>query len=288
MGELDWTGQGALQRGAGRAGVGGDGDHWGVRRGQAALQFVGEHEVGQLGLGVRAAPAVVVLGLQVAEVDPAQLVPVAAHGDHPRSRRGQQSGQDQAGQGEGPEMVGPELQLEAVAGPVVGGHHDPGVVDEQIDPGVAVGDLAGRRADGRQRGQVQGHALGAGAGLGGGDLAGGDPGLVQVPAGQHDPGAVPGQLTGNLVAEAGVGPGDDGDAAGLITDVGRRPRREPPAQPSDLLPGVLLTGARLARALLSRVGLAHAEPPDRSGPAAPAGGRRGPGLIPRRGAYHKL
>ena len=59
----------------------GNGD--GVGPGQPALQFVGEQQVGELGLPVRAHAAVAALGLQIVEADAAEAVAVAADGHHP-------------------------------------------------------------------------------------------------------------------------------------------------------------------------------------------------------------
>ena len=47
--------------------------------------------------------------------------------------------------------------------------------------------------------------------------------LVEVADGEHDVGALGGERGGGLVAEAGVGAGDDGGAAGLVGNVGGGP-----------------------------------------------------------------
>ena len=83
-----------------------------------SLQLVGEHQVGQLGLAVGGDAVVVAVQLQVVEVDAAatHAVTRAADGHHARARRGQHPIEQQAGEGEVAEVVGAELQFEAVLG----------------------------------------------------------------------------------------------------------------------------------------------------------------------------
>ena len=53
------------------------------------------------------------------------------------------------------EMVRADLQLESVFGPPGGWHHQPGVVDQKVQPGVPGPDLRGGLAYRGQRGQVE-------------------------------------------------------------------------------------------------------------------------------------
>jgi hypothetical protein len=55
------------------------------------------------------------------------------------------------------EVIGTELQFEAVGGLALGRPHQPGVVDEQVKPLVPGQDLRRRGADGTQRGRVGAH-----------------------------------------------------------------------------------------------------------------------------------
>ena len=117
-------------------------------RSQPALQFVGEHQVRQLGLPVRAPPAVTaVLPVEVVQVDPSHPVRAARQRDDAVGDLGEQ----QAGQREVAEVVGAELALEAVRGRRWGRAMIAGVVDQNVD---AV-DGVGERADRRQVGQVE-------------------------------------------------------------------------------------------------------------------------------------
>ena len=174
----------------------------GGRRGpggvQPPLQLVGEHQVRQLGLRVGGHPAVAPLGLQVGEIDPAHPVAGAAHGDHPGPGHRQHRLEHRAGEREVAEMIGTELQFEAVGGLAIGRPHQPGVVDEQVKPVVGGQDPVGRGADGLQRGQVKPH-----------DRDGGlrhrrrQPGQrvlgpAGVAAGQHGVRAAPGEHHGHL------------------------------------------------------------------------------------------
>src|SRR6202020_3468161 len=81
----------AAQLGAGRTGVGGDGDGVLAVAGQSVLQLVGEQQVGQLRLPVGGIPVVAVFPLQIVEVDRgANSVAHAANRHHPRTADGQQ------------------------------------------------------------------------------------------------------------------------------------------------------------------------------------------------------
>ena len=140
----------ALEVRRGVARVGGQRAHVGAGLGQAALELEGEEEVGELGLAV-GAPALVaaLLPVEVVEADLAHAV---------RARRTTVTtrsvtwGSSRFVSAKWPEVVRPDLQLEAVLGPTLGDGHDAGVVDEDVEvalPGVGEG------ADGREVGEVE-------------------------------------------------------------------------------------------------------------------------------------
>ena len=51
---------------------------------------------------------------------------------HARPRPGHESGQEQAGEGEVPEVVCAELQFEAVSGHAMGGGHDSSIINKEV------------------------------------------------------------------------------------------------------------------------------------------------------------
>jgi hypothetical protein len=115
----------------------------------------------------------------------AEAVREAADRHHAGARHRQHLLEQQPGQGEGPQVVGAELQLEPVPGGLPGREHHPGVVDQQVDPGVLGPQFAGGGADGIQAGQVEGLDRDVRAGGGAGDAGGGALALLGVPHGQH-------------------------------------------------------------------------------------------------------
>ena len=192
-----------------------------LRRSQPALQIVGEHQVGQLGLAVGGHPVVAAgLPLQVREVDLCpDVVRDARDRHHPGSIHAEQVLQQQAGEREMAEMVGAELQLEAVGGVLLRRVHHAGVVDEQVDPRVG-GRKFGRRGAHRcQRAQIQFvhrhlRARGQLPNAGRRSVA-----LGGVADRHHHSGATGGEHTGRVVAEAGVRAGDDRHSAALVGNV---------------------------------------------------------------------
>src|SRR4029077_11360257 len=97
------------------------------------------------------------------------------------------------------------------------------VVDQQVDGFVIGAQLVGGRADGLQRRQVELLDGDTGAGGGPGDEVGGSLALFDIAHGEHDVCALGGERGGGLVAEPGVGAGDDCRATGLVGNVGGRP-----------------------------------------------------------------
>ena len=238
--------------------MGGGRDRRAARGGQPALQFVGEHEVGELGLAVPGDPPVAVLGLEVVEVDPPLPVIVAADGHHPGPGPPGHPVEQQPAQREMAQVVDAELQLEAVGGDPVRRHHDPGVVDQQVDALAGGPDLCGRRADRPQRGQIQRHHPDIGS-----RRRGTDPGdrvvcLALVPAAEEQPRAPLREHPRRLEADAGVAPGDHSRAPGLIRHIRLGPRGRRVAHP-----GLL---AHPATRLSARP---HRFPPGRTGSLRP-------------------
>ena len=137
--------------------------------GEPPLQFVGEQQVGELGLAVGADPAVAGLPLQVVEADSARAKrwPTLLTVTIREPARGQQAVEQQPGEREVAEVVGAELQLEAVLGRRLRREHHAGVVDQQVD-GVVRRTAAARRPRGPTSSDVRSSSwtrdLGAGSG----------------------------------------------------------------------------------------------------------------------------
>src|SRR6202022_2978152 len=95
----------------------GNGDGGAVMCGEAALQLVDEHEVGQFRLPVSAGGAVGLKALQILEVN-SRLETVGGAADcyDARVRRSQHMPQEQPGQREMPEMVGTKMHLKPIVG----------------------------------------------------------------------------------------------------------------------------------------------------------------------------
>jgi hypothetical protein len=82
-------------------------------------------------------------------------VVLAADGHDTSVRPLVQEGQQEAGQREMPEMIGPELKLKTVGRPFVRRSHHAGVVDQQVDVVAAGSDAVSERSDRAQVGKVQ-------------------------------------------------------------------------------------------------------------------------------------
>ncbi len=182
-----------LEVGRGVAGVGGHREHGRARLREAALQLGGEQQVGQLGLAVgRPAAVPPALPVEVVEVDPAGAVGAGGDRDDPSRDVRQQ----EVREGEVAEVVGAELQLEAVAVRDSGGIMTPALL---MSRSTGRRPVAGERADRVEAGQVEEADLGrARSRQGAGGL--GSPGLV---ADREDhPGAVGGEGPRRLQADA--------------------------------------------------------------------------------------
>ena len=190
------------------AGVRGERPDRRPHRREPALQLQGEQQVGQLGLPVRLpAPVRPALPVEVGQVDPTRPMRPGRHRDHPVGDLRQQ----QVGQGERAEVVGPELALEAVGGPGERWRHHAGVVDQHVD---RLGRSRGEGLDRVQPGQVELAYADLTTDVGGGPLA-----LADVADGQGDPGPGPGEHPGGLEADPAVASGDHHVPPGLVGDV---------------------------------------------------------------------
>ena len=211
----------AHQFGGSDTGVCGHRDGLGLRCCQPALQIVGEHQVGQFGLAV-GSDAVIAAGfpLQVGEVDLGPNIVGDARDHHdPGSVHAEQVVQQQPGKREMTEVVGAELQLEAIHGGLLRRVHHAGVVDQQVDTRVGRGQFRAGGAHRCQRAQIQlvhhdHRARGqlpdpvrCGISLGG------------VANRHHHGRAAGGENAGVVVAETGIGAGDDRNTAALIGNV---------------------------------------------------------------------
>ncbi len=150
----------------------------------------------------------------------ADAVADAADRHDPRAGDRQQPVQQQAGEGEVAQVVGAELQLEAVLGGRLRRVHHAGVVDQQVDAVVVGAQLLRGGADDSSEVRSSSCSATSAPGAAGGDAGGGVLALVEVAHGEHHVGAVRGEGLGGLEAQAGVGAGDDGDAPGLVGNVG--------------------------------------------------------------------
>src|ERR1700730_2970982 len=120
----------AEQSGAHNSRVRGDRQDMATAGRKLLVQFACEQQVRQLGVFIGLAavvPASPPVG--VVEVQFCATVEVGAQGDDAAADLGQQ----QIGQCEVAEVVGTELQFEAVCGASFGDLHDAGVVDKDID-----------------------------------------------------------------------------------------------------------------------------------------------------------
>ena len=186
----------------------------------AAGELLGEEQVGELRLPVRAPGAVLPLGLQVVEVHPADARRGAAQRHHPR-RIGPPDEREQPGrQREVAEHVGAELELEPVGGLLAGGHgHDPGVVHQDVDGLVTRRHQLRELLDRREARQVELLGDDARVRRALADVGDGLGGLGRVAAREHDLRVRHREPARGLQPDAAVRSGDDGELAVLVGEV---------------------------------------------------------------------
>jgi len=185
--------------------------------------------------------------LQIVEVDAAHLVGVARDCHHARVRASLQLADQARGEREVAEVVGAELQLEAIPCLPPRRRHHARVVDQQIQA-LVVAPGAKARGEGRHRrqvGEVQCGRLEARTRRPLLDRALRLRGLGAVAACEHDARAVARKLPRGSQPEAAVGPGDDRGAPPLIGDLlARPPAAHAVSSPCPISTGIfLLIGA---------------------------------------------
>jgi hypothetical protein len=132
-----------------------------------------------------------------------------------------------------PEVVGAELQLEAVRGQSARRRHHARVVDQQVEPVVPAAIALGERPDRVEAGQVEILQLQGRTWHGGLDLTPSGLAPRQVAARQHHLRAGAGQRASRREAEPAVRPGDHGDAAALVGNLLRGPLGAQAAEATD-------------------------------------------------------
>jgi len=186
-------------------------------------------------------------------------VALAANGDD-AGRAGLEDDWNQvAGEGEVAEVVDAELHLEALRGLLLGGRHQAGVVDEDVEALVCCEELLGAVLHRLEVSEVYFEDLGRPGGVRFRDLRDGVVGLAAVSAGEDDCSAVLGQRSGGFEADAAVGAGDQDCPASLVGNVGFGPIAAHEFAPFDALvrgappsmlcvfPIICLVGSAVAR-----------------------------------------
>ena len=195
-------------------------EHRHTRGIESALQLGREQQVGQLALAVGGPWLMAVAIHEVVEVETsAHAVGHRRDAHDARPRPGHESGQEQAGEGEVPEVVSAELQLESVSGRAMGGGHHARIINKEVQPARVRGRPdGGELTNTGEVGEVeppQRH---------------GSPGLLRneplsprslgvVTDGKRHICPVSGQFEGCSQPQARVGPGHDRRAAGEIGHV---------------------------------------------------------------------
>jgi hypothetical protein len=137
-----------------------DTDHRRARLAQPPVEFECEEQVGEFALRIARATAIAALELEILPVHLARAMRRTAHGDDARSGRVEEARQQQTGQREVAEMVGPELHLETVRGMAPWDRHHAGVVAEQVEPLMFRDERCREGADRRERREVERHRFG--------------------------------------------------------------------------------------------------------------------------------
>lgn len=150
----------------------------------------------------------------------------AGDGHHPGIDRSQQWHQEVRRQRPVAQMVDAELHLEPVCGHPFWQRHEPGIVHQQVDTAMRADDFIGRRAHRRQVTKVQFDDLQRRCRVSGEDLRPGHCRLGLVPRRHHHVLAGAGQRLGGLQSQAAVCTGDNGGAAGKITNIALRPAHD--------------------------------------------------------------
>src|SRR5690625_1651828 len=140
---------------------------------------------------------------------------LAAHRDDPARGRSKNPVEQQSRQRERPEEIRAEVTLEAVGGQLPRLVHDPGVVDQDVDDGIAGPQFVGAVAHRRQLADIQAHHVDIGAGNRPQNVLAGRGGRVGVAAGEHHGGTQPCKSARGFEPYPGVRPRHDGGPATL-------------------------------------------------------------------------
>ena len=205
-----------LQIGGGPAGMGG-GHNGMICSGQFALQLVCKVEIGNLAVAIGFPGGIFALFPgQVVKINIPTSMGGAADVDDAAAGCVPEQIKEQAGQGEVPEVVGAELQLKAVGGLAIRRNHHPGVVDQQIQPGVRLLKLHRELAHRGEVGQIEQHHRNVGSGIFAADLCCGLLTLLPIAHRDDHGGVLIRQHPGGFVTNPAVGPGDERYPAMLV------------------------------------------------------------------------
>ncbi|HML21557.1 MAG TPA: hypothetical protein PKD09_07920 [Aggregatilinea sp.] len=141
-------------------------------------------------------------------------------------RRLQQDGQQQAGQGEVPQVIRAKLCFETVLRLAVRRGHDARVVHQHVQASVRGSEIGRKPVYRIQAAQVQGQHVDRRARRTGEQIAPGALRLGHVAAGHDDMRSLAGERDCAFVTDAAVGSGDKDDFAGLVRNVVYCPAHE--------------------------------------------------------------
>ncbi len=198
--------------------------HLKTRLGDQGLEVHGENQVGEFRLAIGGPAAVALRALEVIKVQISEPGGDGTDRYDPGFRLSLQRVEETTGQSEMPQMIGAELEFEALFGPELRWRHHTGIVDQQIE---AFGQIRikrfGKFPDRIERGEIKVANLDPGV-LAGGAKPGPDLphrfiALLLIAAGEDHPGAMPRQFTAGCQADAAVASGHDRAAATLIRHV---------------------------------------------------------------------
>jgi hypothetical protein len=117
--------------------MGGNRDSWHMSGSQPPLQFITEHQVRKLGLGIGRPAVVAPLPLEVIEMYcTAELVSITADDNNPRAIDGNEIIEQKPGESEMTEIVRAELQFEAVRCHLLRRNHYASIIYQQVNPWI--------------------------------------------------------------------------------------------------------------------------------------------------------
>src|SRR5450755_881500 len=150
------------------------------------------------------------LPLQITEMNRAASVRKAAEVDDARMLRIGERGEQLRAQGEVAQIIGAELQLEAVGRDLAfWRHHDAGIVDQDIEAGVFAPEPAGKVSDALQRREVKVFITNVCSGVSRTNVLQRPRTFIRVASCQYHLGACSCQCKRALIAQAAGRTGDD-------------------------------------------------------------------------------